>query len=291
MTQTNVDPAFAIFAKRLEKGLTEVAKHVAVPLPAGLVPMRDILPEGRSGNVRLEHYKVTELGAAAHNIRHAQNGSPEMAIYPGTFVRLIVGKELMMSDAPYEAQSNRDLIEGARGKVLIAGLGMGMVLVPVLRNPEVTSVTVVEKSKHVIKLVEKPLLANGPFTENEKMKLVVVQGDINTFKPKASSYDFIYFDIWPTISSKNLPEIDSLKKRYRKSLRPGGEMRVWVEDLIRERKKAEESLSSNLKKWHKYVSEAKTDEERAARKKEVSEKLFEMYPAAVSEAMNRRGKS
>lgn len=283
------DQAFQIFARRLELGLHEVAKHVAVPLPDGLVPMRDILPEGSSGNVRIEHYEVTNLGAAVHNIKHVQNDTPQMAIYPGTFVRLIVGKHLMMSDAPYEAQSNRDLIEGARGKVLIAGLGMGMVLVPVLRNPKVTSVTVVEKSKHVIKLVEKPLLANGPFTENEKMKLVVIQGDINDFKPRASSYDFIYFDIWPTISSKNLPEIDSLKKRFSKSLREGGEMKVWVEYLIRERKKAEDSLSVDLKKWHRYVSEAKTPEERDARKKEVAAKLFHMYPAAVADAMERRG--
>ena len=288
MSTETTDPVFLEFAKRLQEGMTQVAKHSAVPLPDGLVPMRDILPEGQSGDVSLVHYDVTELGAAVHNLRHAQNGSPQMCITPGRYVSLHVGGELMMSDAPYEAQSNRDLIEGARGKVLIAGLGMGMVLVPILRNPKVTVVTVVEKSKHVIKLVKEPLLKNGPFTENEKMKLVVVQGDINNFSPKANSYDFIYFDIWPTISSKNLPEIDSLKRRFKKSLRKDGEMKVWVEDLIRERKKDEESLSSNLKEWHAYIKAAKSPEERAARKQEVSAMLVHKYPAAVSEALNRR---
>jgi hypothetical protein len=290
MPEVSTNPAFVEYAHRIQEGMNQVSKHMEVPLPEGLVPMRDILPEGRSGNVVVNHYEVTELGALVHNLNHIENGSPQMCISTGRYVRLYVGKELMMSDAPYEAQSNRDLIEGARGKVLIAGLGMGMVLVPILRNPKVSVVTVVEKSKHVIKLVKEPLLKNGPFTENEKMKLVVVQGDINSFTPKANSYDFIYFDIWPTISSRNLPEIDSLKRRFKKSLCKGGEMKVWVEDLIRQRKKDEKSLSSDLKKWHRYVKAAKSPEYRAARKQEVFTKLTTKYPAAVSEAMNRRVK-
>lgn len=288
MSEPQMNPLFQQYAERLQKQLEAASAHTETPLPDGLVPMRGILPPGTSGNVRLEEYEVTSIAAVVHNINHAQGGSPEMAIIPGKYVRLYVGKHLMMSDAPYEAQSNRDIIEGARGKVLIAGLGMGMVLVPILRNPAVTRVTVVEKSKDVIKLVHKPLLANGPFTENEKIKLVVVHGDINKFKPKPESYDTIYFDIWPSISTKNLSEITKLKTRFLKSLKFGGWMGVWVEDLILKRKTEEDSLSVDLKVWNKYIKAAKTPEEVQERKREVFEKLSVQYPGALQAAMKRK---
>jgi hypothetical protein len=245
-------------AKHITKGLRKADRISKTDLPYGLVPMRAIIPSGKSGNCRIEHYEVTEAGAAMHNLRHAINNTPEMCIEPGTHVRLIVGNDLMMSDTPFEARSNRDIIEGARGNVLIAGLGMGMVLVPILRNPDVHSVTVVEKSNDVINLVYKHLIENGPFTPNEKMKLVLVPGDIFDYRPKASSYDVVYFDIWPTISQKNLDDAIILRKQFKKSLKPGGWMGVWVEKEILKRKREDD----------RFIAAAKA--RRDARKRKVS---------------------
>lgn len=242
------EKALRKFAKHIEKGLNKTDEVNQQTLPYGLVPMRGILPEGVSGHALMRHYEVTERGAALHNLRCAINGNPEMGIVPGKHVMLVVDGELMMSDTPYEARSNRDIIEAARGSVLIAGLGMGMVLVPILRNPAVTRVTVVEKSKHVIQLTHKPLMDNGPFTENEKMKLVVVQGDIFKFKPMPSSYDAVYFDIWPTISRKNLADGRVLKKQFKKSLRPGGWMGVWVEKELLKRERGDRNLTKSRSK-------------------------------------------
>jgi len=229
------EKALRKFAKHIQKGLNKGSKVNEQKLPYGLVPMRDIIPEGVSGDALIRHYEVTEQGAALHNLKCAINGNSEMSIVPGKHVMLLVNGEIMMSDTPYEARSNRDIIEAARGKVLIAGLGMGMVLVPILQNPAVTSVTVVEKNNNVIKLVYKSLVENGPFTPNEKMKLVLVPGDIFDFKPKPDSYDIIYFDIWPSISTKILKDAAILRKQFKNSLRKAGWMGVWVEKLAMKR--------------------------------------------------------
>jgi len=245
------------FALHVQKGLEATAAVNKQELPAGLVSMVNIIPPGKSGNVRLEHYTATAQGSALFNLRSAINHKPETAIIPGNYVRLIVGPHLMMSDTPFEARTNRDIIEAARGDVLIAGLGMGMVLVPILRNPKVTSVTVVELSSDVIKLVHKPLLANGPFTENEKMKLVVVEGDIFDFTPMPKRFDVIYFDIWPTIAKDNLSEGRALKKQYRKSLRPGGWMKVWVEDDMLKLERDDKALDKRMKAFRQRMKEKK----------------------------------
>jgi len=64
-------------------------------------------------------------------------------IRPGRYARLHVGHVLMMSDTDMERRSNVQVVQQARGHVLIAGLGM--ILHPILAKPEVTRVTVVEK--------------------------------------------------------------------------------------------------------------------------------------------------
>ena len=243
------------FAKHIQKGLNKVDKVIQQELPYGLVPMKHILPAGKSGDARIEHYTCTEQAAALFNLRSAINNQPHTAITPGDYVRLIVGPHLMMSDTPFEARTNQDIIEAARGSVLIAGLGMGMVLVPILRNPAVTNVTVVEKSPDVINLVYRPLMENGPFTPNEQMKLVLVQGDIFDFHPTPNYYDVIYFDIWPTITQKNLEDGRILKKQFKKSLKPKGWMKVWVEEDLLKREDEDRALHARIKAFRQRRKE------------------------------------
>jgi hypothetical protein len=69
---------------------------------------------------------------------------------PGTYACLRVNGRLMMSDTRMEHYTNYKVVREARGNVLIAGLGLGMILHPILAKKEVLSVTVIEKYADVI---------------------------------------------------------------------------------------------------------------------------------------------
>lgn len=64
----------------------------------------------------------------------------------------IVG-ELVMHDHPDELETHLDFMLKARGDVLITGLGLGCVARGCAANPDVKSVTVIERDARVIELV------------------------------------------------------------------------------------------------------------------------------------------
>jgi hypothetical protein len=96
------------------------------PLPDGIVPMVDIIPVGACDGSEIIHHTVGTDEVAVFNLKMAIHKEPEMILSPGRYVKLIVDGELMMTDAPYEARSNHDVLSRARGNVLIGGLGIGM---------------------------------------------------------------------------------------------------------------------------------------------------------------------
>jgi predicted membrane-bound spermidine synthase len=125
----------------------------------------------------------------------------------GKYVRLFVGGSLMMSNTGMEKRTNLRIRKYAVGNVLIAGLGLGCILEEVLNNPNVKSVTVIEKYQDVIDLI-------AFHYQNEK--LTIICADIFDWKPeKGQVFDTIYFDIWPDICTSNLVEIKKLHMRGR----------------------------------------------------------------------------
>ncbi|MCV5648158.1 hypothetical protein OFN55_36090, partial [Escherichia coli] len=74
-------------------------------------------------------------------------------IPPGRYRRLSNGWDVVMSNTPMEIRTCQDFIERATGRVLINGLGLGMVLHAILQKDDVTHVTVIEKEQDVINLV------------------------------------------------------------------------------------------------------------------------------------------
>lgn len=159
----------------------------------------------------------------------------------GRYARLLVHGMTMMSDTRDEQISNYGVVRRATGDVLIAGLGMGMILIPILNKPEVRTVTVVEKHADVIALVKPQIEAHKPFSIPAKGKrgrdhfaaLRVVHADIHDFAERGP-WDAIYFDIWPDKSVDNLREIAKLKRRFaRRLVRPNGWMAAWAEKELR----------------------------------------------------------
>lgn len=184
--------------------------------------MVEILPPGKSGDAEITHFTVSKAASEMTALRAFRD--PGAFVQPGDYAQLTVGRTLMMTDTRNEQRTNFEVVYQARGHVFIAGLGIGMILHPIAAKPEVTKITVLEKSQGVIDLVAKTLPA----------KVEVIQGDIFEHKPeKGTKFDCIYFDVWPYISIDNLPEMSKLHRRFRKFLVGGGWMNSWCRDHLK----------------------------------------------------------
>jgi predicted membrane-bound spermidine synthase len=182
--------------------------------------MTTILFPGRQGSAEVIHFTLSEDEVKLANLRAMINGHREALVTPGRYVMLKVNGGLVMSDTQMEKRTNLDFVEAARGKVLVAGLGIGLILHAIRRKEEVTEITVVEKNPDVLLLVGHSL----------PPRIRTFIGDIFTWRPERGvRYDTIYFDIWSSIREDNLKEIGRLKKKFRRYLAPGGWMGAWKE--------------------------------------------------------------
>jgi len=203
---------------------------------SSFVPMHTVIPEGRHGHAHISHQVVSQSESDLTRLRAAINGRPEEFVRPGTYCRLFVKEELAMSDTIMEHNTNNEIVHRATGKVLIAGLGIGMILVPIAKKEDVTEIVVVEQSADVIKLVYPNLVAyfKGTGDVNHK-KFRVDCADIHEWVPLGDErFDTIYFDIWPTIWPDNLEEMVYLESRFRPLLKDNATawMDCWSRTLI-----------------------------------------------------------
>lgn len=110
------------------------------------------VPEGTSGSITIKRFVVTEADSRADAMRSIFSGSARF-VDPGTYTGMYEGGVLWMSDTRDEIHDHSGAIIEATGRVLIHGLGIGMVVQACLRKKDVKHVTVVEKSADVIALV------------------------------------------------------------------------------------------------------------------------------------------
>jgi len=173
-------------------------------------PIINYIPEGQSGNVKIEHFEVTEEASSFSRMRSMFSSDRSEYVKEGKYARLIIDGSVVMSDTDMEKSSNTHVIQNAHGNVLIAGLGLGMIILPLLEKPEVKSITVIEINQDVINLVY-------PYLKSDK--LTVINADIFEWKPeKMVKFDSIYFDIWTFISLDNLDEIKKLHNKFKNKL-------------------------------------------------------------------------
>jgi hypothetical protein len=161
-------------------------------------------------------------------------GRPMPAVWPGTYTvltertvkrttytteyldsrdddgRRSVAREqrvVWMSDSPNEIWEQIRAIRRLRGRVLIGGLGLGVMVKAALERADVTRVDVVELNQEIIDLV-------GPHYRDPR--LTIHHANMMEWCPtSAARWDVAWFDIWPTISGANLPQMIELHSRYR----------------------------------------------------------------------------
>ncbi len=91
----------------------------------------------------------------------------------------------IMNNSTYEKERNLEIVTKARGDVFIAGFGMGLIVLPIINKPEVTSVEIAENQQEIIDLIASQLPLN------EKVK--IIKCNYFEFKP-SHKYDTIYLD-------------------------------------------------------------------------------------------------
>ena len=128
-------------------------------------------------------------------------------LVPGKYTLLYdkVEENTLMSDSYIEELTNYDFITQANGEVLIAGLGLGFVILQIQDKLAVKRILVIEKHKEIIDLVATQLPLNS--------KVKILNGDIFKFKP-GQKFDTIYFDIWGKLSVENYKEIRTLHNTF-----------------------------------------------------------------------------
>lgn len=153
---------------------------------------------------------------------------------PGDYMTLKVNNQLVMSDTDLEKSTNYRVVSKATGDVLIAGLGLGMILIPIVKKDSVKSITVIEKYQDVIDLVYPQL---KKCLGKKADKIIIIQSDIFSWKPRNQKWDTIYFDIWPTLCTDNLSEMTTLHRKFASKLVKGGWMNSWGKEYLRYRRR------------------------------------------------------
>ena len=184
-----------------------------------------LIPAGQQGIAKVTHFDISERESRYTAIRDMQH--PGSFIPVGRYARLHVKNTLMMSDTVMERSTNVKFVARAHGRVLVGGLGLGLILFPLVDNPKVMHITVVEKYQDVIDLVGPALKAK--FGD----RLEIICADIFDWKPpKGSKWNVIYHDIWPTICTDNLVSMVKLHRKYGRYLDRDDPKR-WMDSWMR----------------------------------------------------------
>ena len=178
------------------------------------IRVRDIrvdVPEGQSGDWRIERFTVDDAGASMHNLRDSIHGGGR-GIVAGKYTKLMRGNTIVMSDTPAEIADHSYFVRSrAKGNVLINGLGLGWAVEALLQSEKVKTITVVEKSKDVINLVKQHYYDKCP----KDKYLIIVHADALDYKPKRGQrFDAVWHDIWDYICGDNLEDMKTLHRKY-----------------------------------------------------------------------------
>lgn len=161
--------------------------------------MRVNLPVGAVGDVSIR--KVT--AGFSQDIFRGRGTTP------GEYTVLYRGEELWMSDTEPEWRDHTEAYYQMRrrgGRVLINGLGLGMIVKAALELDNVEHIDIVEIDADVIALV-------GPHYDDPRV--TIHHGDAYTMTwPVGTRWSVAWHDIWVDMSEDNLPEMTKLHRSY-----------------------------------------------------------------------------
>ena len=166
------------------------------------------VPDGTCGDWSVETFSISAEEARFSNMRAAFGGRAYAMVSPGTYKRLVHERRgVVMSNTPMEVNQARSAYRQATGRILVNGLGLGMILEGMLSKPVVTAVRVVEIDADVLELV------GSHFHSDPRVELV--HADAYSYSPaKGERFDYVWHDIWDQITPDNLPLMTKLTRKY-----------------------------------------------------------------------------
>jgi hypothetical protein len=209
------------------------------------LPKVDV-PEGEVGNFRIMRFVVPRSEAISFNARQMGRGVEGRSILPGAYTKLLdCGKgEIWMSDTTAERKDHEAVYEQCKqrgGRVLIHGLGLGMIVNAVLELPNVEHVEVWELEQDVIALVGSHLKAK--FGD----RLTIVPGDVFEYRPKKGEHwTVVWHDIWPSLASRNLKPMQKMCARWKNYCEW---QECWGRDFCRWMAKEERNEDRRGRRW------------------------------------------
>ena len=150
------------------------------------------------------------------------------------FPAVLEGGNEWMTLTPVDLDTSDEAIERARGKVITFGLGLGYYAYMASEKPEVTSVTVIEKSERLIEFFKKHILPQFP----NKDKIRIINQDAFLYAEKempSEGYDIAFVDTWRD-ASDGAPMYKRMKPL--EALSPKTEFLYWVEGFLKSRIRA-----------------------------------------------------
>lgn len=133
-----------------------------------------------------------------------------------------------MTLTPADLVTCENEINEAKGKVITFGLGLGYYAYMVSNKDDVSSVTIIEKSKDVISLFKEHILPQFP----NKDKIKIVEADAFLYAENtmpSENYDYAFVDTWRD-ASDGLPMYSRMKPL--ESLNKNTKFTYWIEGLI-----------------------------------------------------------
>lgn len=119
------------------------------------------------------------------------------------------------------------------GRVFVAGLGVGLILLYLAVSRKTTEVVVAETSEDIIRLIE-PIIRPWLAREYPDFKWSIVQGDALEEVKKNGKFDWIYFDIWKDMYLlKEDPTVDQTYEASKNHLTKRGVFSNWIDAVKR----------------------------------------------------------
>jgi hypothetical protein len=124
-----------------------------------------------------------------------------------------------ISNSLQTLKSYKQYLDSFYGDVLISGLGLGVLILPLLDDVTITKIDIVESDASIINYVYTNRLKNLDGFN----KINIINGDIFTININ-NNYDYILLNNWVKYDNNTLSEVETLKTKYTPNLKENGKI-------------------------------------------------------------------
>lgn len=191
------------------------------------------VPEGTHGDVKIRRFTVGRTDSRISFLTGRGRG-----VHEGTYTGLYIKGALWMSDTRDEKFDHltalHEAVRRQARRVLVNGLGIGMVVSALLGLDHVEHVDVVEASADVIALVGAHYEAMAAAAGKT---ITIHHADAFDIKwPQGSRWDIVWHDIWKDLCTENLDEMGRLHRSYGRRC---GWQGSWGKEILQRQRRVE----------------------------------------------------